>query len=73
MCSPPPLVSYETSEVEVGHCAQANQIHFGVGPGGIGVAVSEVITDLFEREAFGQKMAGTGMPERRDRDVSSEC
>lgn len=26
--------------------------------------MSEVIADLFEREAFSQKMAGAGMPER---------
>src|SRR5947209_8035724 len=43
------------AQIGVGYLPQSNQIYFAVDPGGLRTAVSEMISDFFQRKAFRQK------------------
>src|ERR1700733_1227997 len=53
--------SLEVSQVEGGDLAERRHVYFGVDTGRRRTAVSQMITDLLERQASGEEACRTGM------------
>jgi hypothetical protein len=60
-------------QIEVANFAKCDQIHLGVGPGGRGAAVTQVVANLLERQALRDEAGGAGMAERVRTNLNAKC
>src|SRR5262249_28245514 len=57
--SPPPCGIFlkHTSQIEIGDLAESSEVHLGVAAGGIGVAMAQVVANLFQRQEANRRFS----------------